>query len=121
MPSTNDDPSNPNAANRTPKELADEIRAYAAEVFRRVEEWRSAPDWLDDERNRRRYAITAGAIAALDQVPDPQQVDELGPIVAAVQPILDEWQPSWAGPQQAIYAAVDRLRRIVVAALNTTK
>jgi hypothetical protein len=109
-PSTNE----PQGARQpTPQELADDLRTLAAEVGRRVEEWHGRPDWRADEQNRHRYELTISAVAALDRMPTPVNLIELDGLVKTIQPVLDEWQPSWAGPEQAIYAAVDRARTAV--------
>jgi hypothetical protein len=38
---------------------------------------------------------------------------DLSALTRAVQPILTTWRPNRAGPEQPIYAAVDRLRAAV--------
>jgi hypothetical protein len=92
---------------------AGNVRTAAAEVWRRVGEWRDSPTWRDDETNRRRYNVTAHAIAALDALPDPEDHDGAAALAKAVQPIAETWRPNRAGPEQTIYAAVDRLREAV--------
>lgn len=99
-PATNDDvptPARPHA----------DIRTVATEVLRRVEEWRHAPGWRDDEPNRRRYQATAAAITAMHALPATADTATLG---ATLRPILDAWHPPRLGPEQAIHAVVDRLR-----------
>jgi hypothetical protein len=93
--------------------LAGTVRSAASEVWRRVGEWRDSPTWRDDETNRRRYEVTAQAIASLDTLSDPTDRDSAGALAEAVRPIAETWRPNRAGPEQAIYAAVDRLRDAV--------
>jgi hypothetical protein len=93
--------------------LGGTVRAAAGEVWRRVSEWRDSPTWRDDETNRRRYEVTAQAIAVLDALPDPTDGDSAAAVAEAVRPIAETWRPNRAGPEQAIYAAVDRLRDAV--------
>ncbi len=93
--------------------LAGTVRTAAAEVWRRVGEWRDAPTWRDDETNRRRYDVTAHAVAAVDGLPDPADRDGVAALAEAVRPVAEPWRPNRAGPEQAIYAAVDRLRDAV--------
>jgi hypothetical protein len=94
-------------------DLAAAVRTAAGEVWRRVGQWRDLPTWRDDETNRRRYEVTAQAIAALDALPDPTDGDSAAAVAQAVRPIVETWRPNRAGPEQAIYAAVDRLRDAV--------
>jgi cytochrome P450 len=98
---------------RDPKQYTDQIRALTAEVWRRVQEWHDKPDWVDDERNRHRYQLIAKAVAQLDALPDPERVDGVAAIIDAIKPISAEWRPHYAGPEQSIYAAVDRLRNVI--------
>ena len=93
-----------------PVQLAAQIRTLAGEVWRRVQEWHDSPDWQDTERNRRRYDLTADAVAKLDGPRDVPTPADLGMLAKAIEPILAEWQPALSGSEQAIYAAVDRLR-----------
>ncbi|MGW0430943.1 hypothetical protein ACWDV4_00105 [Micromonospora sp. NPDC003197] len=93
----------------TPQQRAANIRANAAEVWERVQEWRDSPNWHGNETNQRRYQLTANAINALDAVPDPRTHAEVSALISAVRPILAEWRPSRPGPEQAIYAAIERL------------
>ena len=88
----------------------DNVRAAAAEVHRRVVQWREAPQWRDDETNRDRYAVTVRAAAALDELPETASPMD---VIQAVRPITETWRPNRAGPEQAIYAAVDRLREAI--------
>ena len=62
----------PNAAARTPQEHAARIRAAAAEVYERVQEWRNTPGWQDTPPNTHRHAMTVSAVAALDALPEPE-------------------------------------------------
>jgi uncharacterized protein YfaQ (DUF2300 family) len=80
------------------------IRAALSEVWARVNEWREAPHWHDDEE---RYERSAAAVSAADKAED------LAALVDAVRPLLDVWRPNRAGPEQAIFAAVDRIRAAV--------
>jgi hypothetical protein len=100
----------PDSVPADPGAGAADVRAMAAEVWRRVNEWRNSPGWRDDDTNRRRYDATAQALGALDALPDQPDPDGAGAIVKAAQPISEAWRPNRAGPEQAIYAAVDRLR-----------
>jgi hypothetical protein len=96
-----------------PAQLVAEIRHLAAEVWRRVQEWHDSPDWQDTERNRHRYDLTARTIAAFDDRSDPEQPVTVNAMSKVLTPILTEWRPALAGPEQAIYAAVDRLRTAI--------
>ncbi|MFG1674143.1 hypothetical protein [Micromonospora sp. NPDC049282] len=95
----------------TPQEHAARIRAAAAEVYERVQEWRHAPDWQETPTNAHRYAVTADAVTALSVLPEPATLESLAAIVGAVRPVLAEWRPSRPGPEQQIFAAVERLRQ----------
>lgn len=99
----------------TPQQSATTIRAAAAEVLIRVQEWRSSPNWRDDDTNRHRYQLTLDAVAAIDKLPDPEAVPAL---VDAVRPLLAEWRPSRPSDQQAIYAAVERLQNVATGFLR---
>ncbi|MDG4760745.1 hypothetical protein [Micromonospora sp. WMMD710] len=98
-------------ADPTPRQQAAVIRAAAAEVHQRVQEWRTSPAWQDTPTNAHRHQATTDAVAALDAVPEPSTADELAGLVEAIQPILAEWRPSRPGPEQQIYVAVERLRK----------
>lgn len=93
-----------------PAQLAAQIRTLTGEVWRRVQEWHDSPGWQDTQRNRRRYDLTANAVAKLDELQDVPALSDLEALAKAIEPILAEWQPALAGSEQAIYAAVDRLR-----------
>jgi hypothetical protein len=116
-----DEPTTPNTSNPdpradtplTPQQRATAIRAAAAEVLTRVQEWCSAPGWPDTPANRRRYQATADAVDQLDTLSDPDSNDDLRPLNDAVRPILTEWRPSRPGTEQAIFAAVERLRAAI--------
>jgi hypothetical protein len=92
-----------------------DIRSAVAEVWRRVTEWRDTTE-ITDERDQRRYEQTAEAVTAVNR---SQPVDTRA-LALAVQPILTAWRPNRAGPEQAIYAAVDRLRALVQHVPDTT-
>ncbi|WBC12793.1 hypothetical protein O7600_16545 [Micromonospora sp. WMMA1998] len=95
----------------TPQEHAARIRAAAAEVRERVQDWRHAPGWQETPTNALRYAVTADAVAALSALPKPETLEDLAATVDAVRPVLAEWRPSRPGPEQQIFAAVERLRQ----------
>ncbi|MGI5147024.1 hypothetical protein ACQEVC_11670 [Plantactinospora sp. CA-294935] len=96
----------------TPQRRAAAIRAAAAEVLVRVQEWRDSPHWRDDDTNRDRYRRTADAVATLDRVPDPSTPEALSALVEAIRPILHVWRPGRPGAEQAIHSAVQRLQRV---------
>jgi hypothetical protein len=104
----------PAAARQSPKEMGVDIHLMAAEIWRRVEEWRNSPRWRDTEQNRSRYDDTARVIAALADVPDPVDQESLRTLIETVRPLMAVWRPNYAGPEQAIYAMVDRLRYALV-------
>ncbi len=79
------------------------IRTAVTEVWARISEWHQA-EQSDDQK---RYEQSAAAVAAADKAED------LPALVGAVRPLLDVWRPNRAGPEQAIFAAVDRLRTAV--------
>nr|MDT0658975.1 hypothetical protein [Micromonospora sp. DSM 115978] len=115
---TTPDPGNPDPrpdTPLTPQQRAAAIRAAAVEVLTRVQEWRDAPGWAGTPANQRRYQITATAVAQLDNAPepDPDRDDALMPLVDAVRPILTEWRTNRPGAEQAIFAAVERLRTAI--------
>ncbi len=86
---------------------ASAVRRAANEVRRRVIEWRESPLWQDNDTNRDRHELTIRAVTkvdALPETPEPRQLAE------TVRPIVEAGRPTRAGPEQAIYAAVDRLR-----------
>ncbi|MEV4756017.1 hypothetical protein AB0J86_13015 [Micromonospora sp. NPDC049559] len=96
----------------TPQQRAANIRAAAAEVLARLQEWRDSPNWPGDTINLRRYHRTADAVSALNSLPDVDTLDDLAALVDAIRPILIEWRPSRPGPKQAIYVATERLRKV---------
>ncbi|WP_146247347.1 hypothetical protein [Micromonospora arborensis] len=98
-------------AELTPRQQAAVIRAAAAEVRQRVQEWRDSSAWQDTPTNAHRYQATMAGVAALDAVPDPTTKEELGELFSAVRPLLAEWRPSRPGPEQHIFVAVERLRK----------
>ncbi|MER5458928.1 hypothetical protein ABT008_29600 [Micromonospora sp. NPDC002389] len=95
----------------TPREQAARIRAAAVEVLERVEEWRNSPGWQDTPMNAHRHQATVRAVAALDALPEPATTDDLTGLLNAIRSLLFEWRPSRPGPEQQIFAAVERLRR----------
>ncbi|WP_329017951.1 hypothetical protein OG271_13685 [Micromonospora rifamycinica] len=106
-----DDRSHPAAL--TPQQRADLIRAAAAEVRERVQAWRDNPNWRNTPANSHRYETTLGAIGVLSELPEPQTEEALASLADAVRPIVVEWRPSRPGPEQSIYAAVERLWRTI--------
>ncbi|WP_146603551.1 hypothetical protein [Micromonospora endophytica] len=103
--------SRPNTPTLTPRERAFLIRSAAAEVYERVQEWRSAPGWQDTPMNAHRHQATVSAITALDALPEPTTADELAGLLDTARPLLLEWRPSRPGPEQQIFVAVERLQR----------
>ncbi|MFF0825119.1 hypothetical protein ACFYUR_32515 [Micromonospora haikouensis] len=97
----------------TPQQRADLIRAAAAEVRDRVQAWRDNPNWRNTPANSHRYETTIGVIDALGQLPAPDTKEAVASLADAVRPVIVEWRPSRPGPEQAIYAAVERLRRTI--------
>ncbi|WP_146758689.1 hypothetical protein [Micromonospora saelicesensis] len=87
------------------------IRAAAADVRRRVQEWSNSPGWQDTPTNAYRYQATVVAVAALDALPEPATAQDLARLVDAVRPLLAEWRPSRPGPEQQIFIAVERLQK----------
>ena len=100
-------PSEPSGQHGQETDAANAVRRAANEVRRRVIEWRESPLWQDDDANRDRHDLTIRAVTALDSLPGAAHASQLA---EAVRPILEAWRPNRAGPEQAIYAAVDRLR-----------
>jgi hypothetical protein len=98
-------------AELTPRHQAAIIRAAAAEVHQRVQEWRNSPAWQDTPTNAHRHQATMDALAALDAVAKPGTENELAEVIDAVRPLLAEWRPSRPGPEQQIFVAVERLRK----------
>ncbi|MGW2623336.1 hypothetical protein [Micromonospora taraxaci] len=98
-------------AELTPRQQAAVIRAVAAEVHQRVQEWRNSPAWQDTPTNAHRHQATMDAVAALGAVPEPSNEDQLTEVIDAIRPLLAEWRPSRPGPEQQIYVAVERLRK----------
>ncbi|MFF0149925.1 hypothetical protein [Micromonospora sp. NPDC005203] len=64
-------------AELTPRQQAAAIRAAAAEVRWRVQEWRHSPGWQDTPTNAYRYQVTVVAVAAFDALPEPATDQEL--------------------------------------------
>jgi hypothetical protein len=95
----------------TPRQQAALIRAAAAEVYERVQEWRNSLGWQDTPTNVHRHQATVSAVAGLDALPEPAAAEDLAGLIDAVRPLLAEWRPSRPGPEQQIFAAVERLRR----------
>lgn len=95
----------------TPRQQSALIRAAAAEVYERVQEWRNSPRWQDTPTNAHRYQATVGAVTALDLLSEPVTAENLTELFDAVRPLLVEWRPSRPGPEQQIFAAVERLRK----------
>ncbi|MGW1449639.1 hypothetical protein ACWCO3_15315 [Micromonospora sp. NPDC002411] len=98
-------------AEPTPRQQAAAIRVAAAQVGRRVQEWRYSQGWHDTPTNVYRHQATVAAVAALDALPEPTTADELARFVDAVQPLFIEWRPNRPGPEQQIFVAIERLRR----------
>jgi hypothetical protein len=107
---TTPNPDSAPSAPLTPQQRATTIRAAAAEVLARVQEWRETPGWPESPANRRRHQITDAAVAHLATLPAPDIDDDLTHLIDAVRPILTVWRPSRPGKEQAIFAAVERLR-----------
>ncbi|WP_147252603.1 hypothetical protein [Micromonospora endolithica] len=103
----------PHPAALTPQQRADLIRAAAAEVRERVQEWRNHPGWRNTPVNSHRHETTVNAIDALGQLPDPDTEEAVARLADVVRPVVVEWRPSRPGPEQPIYAAVERLRRSI--------
>ncbi|MDI5936633.1 MULTISPECIES: hypothetical protein [unclassified Micromonospora] len=97
----------------TPQQRADLIHAAAADVRERVQAWRDNPNWRNTPANSHRYETTIGAIDALGQLPGPGTEEAVASLANAVRPVIVEWRPSRPGPEQSIYAAVERLRRTI--------
>ncbi|MEU5549169.1 hypothetical protein ABZ738_05315 [Micromonospora sp. NPDC047793] len=95
----------------TPRARAALIRAAAAEVYERVQEWRNSPGWQDTPSNAHRHQATVSAIVRLNVLSEPVTADDLARVLEAVRPVLLEWRPSRPGPEQQIFIAVERLRR----------
>jgi hypothetical protein len=53
-------------------------------------------------------------VSAVNQSPR----SDLPALIQAVQPILTTWRPNRTGPEQPIYAAVDRLRATIQRTTN---
>ncbi|QOC94065.1 hypothetical protein [Micromonospora craniellae] len=51
------------------------------------------------------------AIAASEVLPNPETAEDLTELAEALRPVLSEWRPSRPGPEQQIFAAVERLRQ----------
>jgi hypothetical protein len=96
-----------------PAQLVAEIQRLTAEVWRRVQEWHDSLDWQDTDRNRQRYAVTEQAAASVDKHAHRARPD-VGAVTEAAEPISRTWRPALAGPEQAIYAAVHRLRALLI-------
>jgi len=92
---------------------ATEIRAAAAEVWRRIAEWRASTRYDDSAANQHRYDQADQVTKALADVPTTGDDTETRQVIAAVQPILTTWRTGRPGPEQAIYAAVERLRHAI--------
>ncbi|MFF3853882.1 hypothetical protein [Micromonospora sp. NPDC002575] len=103
----------PPPATLTPQQHADLIRAAAAEVRDRVQAWRDNPNWRNTPTNSHRYETTVGAIGVLSELPEPATVEAVASLADAVRPVVVEWRPSRPGPEQSIYAAVERLWRTI--------
>src|SRR5215471_7277726 len=101
--------SQPQSANDV---LAHEIRAAVAEVWRRVIEWRDSPQWTASEANLHRYQVTEHAFTELAKLSETAPGTDGATIAHVIKPILTEWWPNRTGPEQPIYAAVDRLRDV---------
>ncbi|MEU1588783.1 hypothetical protein [Micromonospora sp. NPDC005710] len=98
-------------AELTPRQQAAAIRAAAAEVRQRVQEWRDSSAWQNTPTNAHRHQATLAGVAALDAVPEPTTTEELTEFVDAVLPLVAEWRPSRPGAEQQIFVAVERLRK----------
>ncbi|MGX7676783.1 hypothetical protein [Plantactinospora sp. DSM 117369] len=99
-------------ATPVPQQRAAAIRTAAAEVVTRVQEWRDSPNWHDNEANRHRYQLTVDTIATLDKLPNPGSQETVPLLVDAIGLVLAAWRPSRPGPEQAIFASVERLQRV---------
>ncbi|XTZ14459.1 hypothetical protein ACQSSU_23650 [Micromonospora echinospora] len=96
---------------RTARQRATAIRAAVSEVHARVREWRSQPGWRNSPVNVHRYETTMNVFRAVKSMPEPDSAATVVQLVEAVRPVLTEWRPSRPGPEQQIFAAVERLRR----------
>lgn len=93
---------------------AEQIRAAAAEVRTRVQEWRDSPTWRDTDDNRHRYQATIDACATLDADSGHGTPVDSDARTEAVRSLVALWGFRRPGPEQAIHAAIERLRRLTV-------
>ncbi|MEO3923889.1 hypothetical protein ABGB07_08505 [Micromonosporaceae bacterium B7E4] len=100
-------------ATPTPQQHAAAVRAGAAEILARVQEWRYSQHWRDNDTDRRRYQLTVDAVSVLDDMPDLSARDAVAMLSDAVRPVLKVWRPARPGPEQAILAAVERLQNMI--------
>jgi hypothetical protein len=98
----------------TPAQLAGEIRTAAADVYLCAQAWRSSAKWRGDKLDRKGYEVIAIAVADLNVAPEPATHREVNYLVDAVAPILKGWWSPYPGPQQDLFDAVERLRRIAM-------
>jgi hypothetical protein len=105
------DPDVQTRAAPTPEQHAANIRAAAAEVLARVDEWRRSASWHDSQANRWRFQLTVEAVTTLDALPEPDTHETIAPLTDAIRSILTAWRPSRPGGEQSIQVAVERLER----------
>jgi hypothetical protein len=96
----------------TPAQLADEIRADAAEVYTRAQAWRRSPEWTGDKHDRSSYDTIAAVKAELDALPEPATHQDVHQYVKAVGPVLSHyWWTDQPGPRHDLHQAIEQLRR----------
>lgn len=93
----------------TPNQRAEQLRAAAAEVRTRTQEWRDSPHWRDTDDNRRRYRLTIDTCTAIEA--HPGTAEEHDALVDTIRALVTLWGPSRPGPEQAVHVAIERLRR----------
>ncbi|MEV0327458.1 hypothetical protein AB0H63_13570 [Micromonospora echinospora] len=98
---------------RTAHQRATAIRAAVDEVHALVREWRVQPGWQNTPVNVHRYDTTVNVFRAVESMPEPNSAEGVGKLVDAIRPLLAEWRPSRPGPEQQVFAAVERLRRAI--------
>ncbi|GLY23706.1 hypothetical protein [Micromonospora sp. NBRC 101691] len=95
---------------RTVRQRVTAIRTAVDEVYARVREWRGQPGWRNTPVNVHRYETTLNVAYTVEAMPEPDSAVAVAQLVEAVRPLLTEWRPSRPGPEQQIFAAVERLR-----------
>jgi hypothetical protein len=104
-----DAPTPPGSNDPLPNDRAEQIQAAAAEVLRRVEEWRASPAWTGSPADIRRYEITVRSLAPVSR----GKAMSIAALTSTVDVVGAEWLVPRPGPTQAAFVAFQRIRELL--------